>query len=315
MRASMSLRVPLGLALCLCLAVMGLPAAAADDAPAAFAPCTPQETQTISVDTFVKDFTPYFDKCLKMRGMLMDGALFASLDRAYDRNHRGLQFVSDRIGIWGIDEATTTKLWSMRAPVEIVGRASGCEREVLQAELKSPPEEEFWTMGGACLFHQPLGMIRVESLRILGRKPARLTGEAERRRIGNFVPGERIVSAANRATARAWFAAVAARDADALFHLQSRGDADLDWDRSLVDPAHSAYAPLFGRSDFSAIRYFAVGPRGPGDATHRQLFACVCVLGNCTREWPIDSLDTRSIGDPPFRCAVFAFDGGIGATG
>ena len=292
------------------------PMPAAADEP----PCKPEHSVGISFHEAIIDADDFIGKCVRIRGFVAHRALLASLKSYYIvRSGQTLDYVDvEQIAIYGgpgIPQTDDT-LWAMRGTAELSGRLTTCARlysqneaEIREYQKTHPDAVIIHMMGGLC--HYRGGpVIMVDAYREVAGLPTRLSGESNRAIYGDLSPfdGTAPDFAARRATVEDWFAALRARDIGRLAKLGRRDLTEYAL-KTLPDPARSAFAALLGAPATPPISYFR--PHLRAWDTDYRIYGCVCIRGDCADQWPIDSMDTGSTNDPPYRCVIARGDGRV----
>lgn len=276
-------------------------------APPADVPvCTLRNSAATTVETIAANPERWLDRCVRLSGIAGALDLHSSLDSLY----RSTRFGEDgnyvpanlkrRIGIDSVELRAHPLLRREARRIEAIGRVDSCERRVqrIRAQGGIP------FLGGYCHYESGPTVV-VASYKIVSSQYRRLTGEAQRRRVGNLVepPGDWEWRSALEAVARDFAAAVRAADRDRLAALLSYGEG-LEEQRIESIFQSPAYRPMReGRVGETRIFTHTIGGRfRPSDNGHVFAHICYCRTPDCAGRWPIASRDADAGPDRPYVC-------------
>jgi hypothetical protein len=268
-------------------------------------------------------------QCLRISGMVEFRSLYDGLRGYYAEATRpgDLQKI---IGLYAKDEMydalfTERDQVAHRRLVEIVGRASSCERLAEESAREAKVETEAArargeigddveivrvSFGGYC--HYRGGpVLMVSQFKMLGHAAELLIDEAARRDFTNLeTVGVRWTYFDQvKALSETWFDAVRLRDTTTFAKLKP-GFSGSDLNRressmyKLFVAGDSPVRFLFGLPATPPIHYFRFVP-APGEGDYYQLylaFGCVCRIGDCTGHWPFSALNASLNQDLPYAC-------------
>jgi hypothetical protein len=262
------------------LAMLALAAAFSSPASARQPPCTRAGSETISGTQFMAHYKRYAGRCLHLRGLIAARAYYPSVVALYTSNRRPAATYSASADIG--DE-----LWMKRAMVDLVARATTCNRiwddASAEAEAANRRAKETGSdtetipfIAGLC--HYAGGpALEISAITWRDAKRTRLTADTDRARYGNIVPVKVTASGMNAMStvAEKWFS-----------DHRSDKNADLGW----LPPA-----PL-------SIAYFREKNWDRRAADTILNLACVCRTADCTSKWPIHTADAWEHDRWPYYC-------------
>jgi len=279
-------------------------------------PCT-QANSTPATIAEVTTQPRLAHRCVAVTALYRSGVLIASIDALYlpgiswaGDPHRDPAFrqililrnvrVLRRMPGDGVYQATA------------FGRVEDCGQVRRSHQASAGPDEIVMTTG--LCHYLPGAYLRVDDLRTGGQVEAvRLTGEAQRARVGDLVAppeGWRHRAFVEDYAAR-YLQALRGGDRAALLALHIAGGRP--------EQARAGVRLAFGRhSGFTAIRAAAAAPQmaifiedAPGPETWAVGFRefrgygstiCFCREPNCTERWPISLIDADNREDRPYVC-------------
>jgi hypothetical protein len=296
-------------------------------------PCTRQTAQPAAIRAIMTDPAGYRGRCVAVTAFSHGLMLYSSVEGYYLAGPlTGIDparepEARERLGMENRRVMRRIPRGGLRR-VTAFGRVQICEELREMIEGSAGPNEIVMLLGFCHMFNGPF--LALDDVSVApGSSPARLSGEANRARIGNLVapPADWPHRAFVEAHARQYLAALRSGDRAAFARLHEP-------DQQPGAEASEAVAMAFGRHrGFRDIRTAPQPPQmvifiqdapGPGiwSAEDRDddyaSTVCFCRSGDCADRWPISTFDADNREDRPYVCASFVnyvvFNGGTAPT-
>jgi hypothetical protein len=285
------------------LAVLLASAAAAHLAPRS---CMAANAEPVTIAQIMDDPAGYEGRCVAVTALGHGVVLVSSVEDYYLAGPLAGGDPTDRLhlGVANLPHSRRIPRDGLH-PVTAVGRLEICQRLHDMADATARAGRFGW-VSGYC--HMSLGpYLRLEDLRILRDRdrPTRLTGEANRARLGGLVPAPEDWPhrAFVEAQADQWLAALQARDRAGFARLHLAGEPEAEEAARLAFGRHRGFADLRRASRPQRAIFVA---RSAGDeAEDYSSTICFCRSGDCSERWPISGFDADNHEDRPYVCTRF----------
>jgi hypothetical protein len=297
------------------------------------APCTRQSAQPAAIQAIMHDPAAYRGRCVAVTAFSHGLMLFASLD--------GYYLAGPLTGIGPAREPEARERLGMenrrvmrRIPrgglrlVTAFGRVQICEELRDMIEGSAGPNEIVMLMGFCHMANGPVLGLTDVSLSP-SPSPARLSGEANRARLGNLVapPADWPHRAFVEEYARQYLAALRSGDRATFARIHEpdhQSGAEGSEAVALAFGHHRGFRDIRTAPQPPQMAIFiqdAPGPRIWSAEDRDDDYAstiCFCRSGDCTDRWPISTFDADNREDRPYVCASFGpyivFNGGTAPT-
>lgn len=304
-------------------------------------PCNFQESQPVAFDDLIKTPEAFIGRCVRVAGMksgwfLYDGiaGYFAAQnqDRASAIASNETNLPRTFIAVSVENDDLNQRLSKHATYAEVSGRATECtrlreefdasqdeEERLENEERRARGEGEIMLVGGGYRFcDTDSGPVVFVSAARLFDGPDRMTAsdpgsDALRDLVladEGWAPYHEVKKAVEE-----WFDAVRRRDTEAFIKASADSkarDLNVRWKLAyqvFVDPA-SPMRFLFGQNELPPITYFRRASV-PGEQPDTFIAGgCVCKTADCSREWPIHSMNLTFEEDWPFACIWVEGEGG-----
>jgi len=283
------------------LLLLCMPAQAKPALPA----CASATSISVTVLDVLRDYKPYVDKCVRIRGFVAFRRLYDGIETMYrpkpDLPEPGY------IAVYGT-QLQEEWLWAYRSGATLIGRLSACDLIDTTPHPTKPREEVIVMVIGECHYRDgPL--IYVDQVIPDPSVPRRIHGPSAYGSYGDLAPvAAQGVAASARRAITSFFEAIRRGDPKRLKALLGWAFSSRDDDLAAATTrSRSAYAFLIGRRRAPPIKYFVT----TSDPEARSTIGCICRRRDCTDLWPIAELDTLPEEAWPYVCIEVYPAGGI----
>jgi hypothetical protein len=278
--------------------------------------CSARRASPVDLQALAADPRAYDDKCLRVKGLWIDPALYSGLEGYYLAGPgigppATTSGGKHRIGLYISDDMRQRAGHMQAAEAEVIGVAGVCE------DLSNVSDTVFTMAIGYCHY---AGGAYVNSSEISFRRVPliRQVGETAREKLRDLAPPPKGWAHLGEveALAQRWLRDIRTSNVDDFLalHAVNASEVDLDDKESVFNQVfrakNSPFAPFRGASSTPQMAIFVfqrsqdpgAKPMPPSDYVAT---VCFCRENDCSARWPISIADASNAMGRPFICGQF----------